>query len=48
MTSTEFLKRERRKIWMTNLQIAAGASILTATFFLFVAVLFALDALVHL
>lgn len=45
MTYTEFMARERKKVWIERLQIAAFAAIMTAGFFLFVAVLFQLDLL---
>ena len=45
MPSSAFLARERRKRWLENLQVAAGASLLTSLFFLYTAILFSLDSL---
>lgn len=48
MNAREWRTRERKREWMRRLQITAGACILTAVFFLYVSILFALDALIHL
>lgn len=45
MTYQAWRARETKRIWIERLSVAAGASLLTAVFFLYVAVMFSLDAL---